>query len=492
MRPTDERGALAMNGARQRHLIGGEEVDSVESFEDRSPIDGRVVAQVARGGTAEVDAAVDAANEAFQAWRELGPHGRGQLLDRLAATIVEHNDELAWLETLDNGSLLLGNTKRVIARGAHNIQFFADWARNMSSEVISGETNDNHVRYEPSGVAALIVPWNAPFMLGTWKIGPALAAGSTVVVKPPEWAPLTLGLLGRLALDAGIPPGVLNVVQGLGEEAGAAMVAHPGVRRISFTGSPQTASLIAAAAAPNLTPLSFELGGKSPFLIFADADLDAAAREICAQFVNAGQVCLAGTRLIVDASVADNLFDRVLAAMPSFPVGDPRELSTRVGPLIHEDHFARVKGFVDRALASGATARLGGHAHPFGPLWFEPTILADVSQDDEIVQSEVFGPVLTWQTFTSEETAVAMANSTAYGLAATLFTTDAERIRRVGAALVAGTVWVNSFFVRDLASPFGGARRSGIGREGGTWSFDFFCDVKNLSIRRPPSPRAMG
>lgn len=484
MTARDQRRTVELGQFPTRHLIGGEEVDSDQSFTDFSPIYGSLIANIARGGQTEVDAAVQAAHTAFPAWAALGPQGRGQLLDRLAISILDHNDELARLETLDNGSLLLGNAKRVIKRGAHNIQFFADWARGLTGEVISGESNDNHVRYEPSGVAALIVPWNAPFMLGTWKIGPALAAGNTVVVKPPEWAPLTLGLLGRLALEAGIPPGVLNVVQGIGEEAGAALVAHPGISRISFTGSPETASVIAAAAAPNLTPLSFELGGKSPFLIFADADLDAAAREICGQFVNAGQVCLAGTRLIVEHSVADALFDRVLATLPNFPVGDPLDFSTRIGPLIHEDHFARVKGFVDRALQDGAEAKLGGSPHSFGPLWFEPTILVGVSQDSEIVQNEVFGPVLTWQTFTAEEQAIAMANDTVYGLAATVYTTDSARIERVGAALVAGTVWVNSFFVRDLASPFGGARRSGVGREGGTWSFDFFCDVKNLSIKR--------
>jgi acyl-CoA reductase-like NAD-dependent aldehyde dehydrogenase len=410
---------------------------------------------------------------------------RREILDRLAKSIIEHNDDIARLETVDNGSLLLGNTKRVIRRGAHNIQFFADWARQLRPDVIAGERNDNHVRYDPAGVAALIVPWNAPFMLGTWKIGPALAAGDTVVVKPPEWAPLTLGFLGRLALDAGMPPGVLNIVQGIGEDAGAALVAHPGISRISFTGSPETATLIAVAAAPNLTPVSFELGGKSAFLVFADADLDAAAREICGQFVNAGQVCLAGTRLLVDSRIADDLFERVLETLPKFPVGDPLDVTTRVGPLIHRDHFTRVQGFVDRALGSGAHPMLGGRPHPRGGLWFEPTILGDVAQESEIVQNEVFGPVLTWQTFTTESEAIEMANDTPYGLAATLYTHDAERIERVGGALVAGTVWVNSFFVRDLAAPFGGSKRSGIGREGGTWSFDFFCDVKNLSVRRP-------
>lgn len=466
------------------HVIGGRVIGSSSRLEVHSPIDGSRLADVAAGSAADVDSAVEAANDAFPAWAALGPNGRGELLDALARRIVEHNDQLALVETLDNGSLLLGNAKRVIKRGARNIAFFADWARTLHHDVIEGDDNDNRVCYEPSGTSALIVPWNAPFMLGTWKIGPALAAGNTVVVKPPEWAPLSLGLLAQLALEVGIAPGVLNVVQGTGEVAGAALVAHPGVNRISFTGSPETARHIASAAAQNLTPLSFELGGKSPFLIFADADLDAAAREICAQFVNAGQVCLAGTRLLVEQSVESDLLERVRATLPSFPVGDPRELPTRVGPLIHREHFDRVKGFVDRALAAGAEPLIGGGSHPFGELWFEPTILTSLRQDSEVVQNEVFGPVLTWQTFTDEDQAIALANDTRYGLAATIYTTDAARADRVGAALVAGTVWVNSFFVRDLASPFGGARMSGIGREGGTWSFDFFCDVKNLSIKR--------
>jgi 5-carboxymethyl-2-hydroxymuconic-semialdehyde dehydrogenase len=466
------------------HLIGGRPVASPDTFEVRSPIDGSLLGEVARGGAADIEAAVRAAREAFPAWAALGPEGRGVLLDALAARIRERNDDLAAVETADNGSLLLGNVKRVIARGAHNISFFSDWARTLAHPPIHGDETDDRVAYDPAGVCALIVPWNAPFMLGTWKIGPALAAGNTVVVKPPEWAPLTLRLLADLALDVGIPPGVLNVVQGIGEEAGAALVSHPDVDRISFTGSPDTGRAIAAAAAANLTPCSFELGGKSPFVVFADADLDDVARTICGQFVNAGQVCLAGTRVLVEDDVADDLLERVLATLPSFPLGDPRELSTRVGPLIHPEHHARVSGFVERALAGGARPLVGGRPSDVGPLWFEPTILTDVDRHDEIVRQEVFGPVLTWQTFDAEAEAIDMANDTAYGLAAMVYTSDVDRADRVSARVRAGTVWVNCFFVRNLASPFGGIGESGVGREGGTWSFDFYCDVKNISVRR--------
>lgn len=466
------------------HLFGGRRVGGGEGLPVSSPIDGTHLAEIPRGGDEEVAAAVAAAREAFPTWARMGPEGRGVVLDRLAELILARVDDIALVETHDNGSLIVGNRRNVIPRGARNISFFAEWARRRLGQVIEGTSTRDRVRYDPAGVAALIVPWNAPFMLGTWKIGPALAAGNTVVVKPPEWAPLTLSLLGDLALEAGVPPGVLNIVHGIGEEAGAALVGHPDIDRISFTGSTETGSFIGGVAGRNLVPVSMELGGKSPFLVFGDADLEAAARTASRQFVNAGQVCLAGTRLLVEEGVADQFLDLVRAETERLPVGDPRVESTRIGPLITPEHFDRVDGFVRRALAGGATPLLGGGPHPFGDLYYRPTILGEVAQDSEIVQHEVFGPVLTFQTFSDEEEAVTLANGTSYGLAAMVYTRDEARAERVAAAVVAGTVWVNCFFVRELASPFGGARRSGIGREGGTWSFDFYCDVKNVSVRR--------
>jgi acyl-CoA reductase-like NAD-dependent aldehyde dehydrogenase len=466
------------------HLIGGVRVGGGAPIPVHSPIDGSYLGDIPNGGQTEVQAAVRAARQAFPGWAALGPDGRGRLLDRFADLIQEHELELGRVGTAENGALLPQAPSRGRPRAAENIAVFANWARHLRHELITGLVVDNQVHWEPAGVAALIVPWNAPLMLGTWKIGPALAAGNTVVVKPPEWAPYALSMVGELALDAGIPPGVLNIVQGLGEDTGAALVALPDVDRISFTGSPDTARLIAAAAAPNLTPLSFELGGKSPFLVLEDADLGLAARHVTMQFANAGQVCLAGTRLLVHSAVVDELIERVIEHMPQMVVGDPREPGTRIGPLIHPQHFARVQGFVERALAQGARPIFGGRPHPRGGLYFEPTLLDNVRQDAEIVQREVFGPVLTLQTFDDEDEAVELANGTHYGLAAILFSRDSWRAHRVGARLVAGTVWVNCYFQRDLAAPFGGARQSGIGREGGTWSFDFFCDVKNLSIRR--------
>jgi acyl-CoA reductase-like NAD-dependent aldehyde dehydrogenase len=466
------------------HWIGGERVESGDCFAVDSPIDGTRLAEVARGGTPEVDAAVGAARDAFPAWAALGPEGRAPVLRRLAEQILEHADDLAAVETCDNGSLLIGNRRGTVPRAALNVSFFAERALELTGETIPSEHVTNHVRYEPSGVAALITPWNAPLMLTTWKLGPALAAGSTVVVKPPEWAPLSCSLLADLGARAGLPPGVLNVVQGIGEEAGAALAAHPDVARISFTGSTDTARQVGASAARNLCPVSFELGGKSPLLVFADADLDAAAQTIVLQYMNAGQVCLAGTRIFVEAAVEPELRDRVADGVSKWVVGDPREPTTRMGPLITREHFECVSGFVERAKQAGARVEWGGGRHPAGELYFEPTLLTGVEPDMEIFRREVFGPVLCWQAFADEAEAIALADDQDYGLAATLFTRSEARAQRVAARITSGTTWVNCYFVRELEAPFGGARNSGIGREGGRFSFDFFCDVKNVAVRK--------
>lgn len=463
------------------HYIGGKRIASNRTFPVHSPIDGSHLANIAAGGMEDVDAAVEAARAAFPQWAALGPKKRGEILRRFAQGILERGSDLAAVETMDNGSLLATNQQRMIPRAAHNIEFFAARAEKLGERIDSAQVT-NVVRYDPAGVAALITPWNGPLMLTTWKVGPALAAGNTIVVKPPEWAPLTCSMLADIATEAGVPEGVLNVVQGIGEEAGAALVAHPDVDRISFTGSTDTARVIGQAAARNLTPVSFELGGKSPFIVFADADLDAAAKTVGTQYFNAGQVCLAGTRVLVEAKIADNFLSRVAEAVSSMRVGDPRVAGTQIGPLITKEAFDRVAGFVDRALAAGAEPVWGARPHDFGDLYFAPTMLRGVRQDMEIVQREVFGPVLTWQTFDDEEELIGLANDTSYGLAAMVFTRNEERAERISARVVAGTVWVNCFFIRDLAAPFGGARESGIGREGGNWSMDFYCDVKNVAM----------
>ncbi|MGH3242808.1 MAG: aldehyde dehydrogenase family protein, partial [Spirillospora sp.] len=309
---------------------------------------------------------------------------------------------------------------------------------------------------------------------------PALAAGNTVVLKPAEWTPLTASLLADITAEVGLPDGVFNVVQGYGAEVGGPLTAHPGVNRISFTGSVPTARTIAAVAAPNLTPMSLELGGKSPLLVFADADLDLAVDLAVEQYDNAGQVCLAATRLLVESSIADEFTARFVEKASRITQGDPRDEATGIGPQIHRRHLERVDGFVQRAKDAGARALIGGGPNEeLGGLYYRPTLFTGAQDGAEILTEEVFGPVLTLQTFDTEEQAVAMANGTRFGLAATLATGDPERARRVTERLVAGTVWVNCFFVRDLQAPFGGSRQSGVGREGGDWSFDFYCDLKN-------------
>ena len=465
-----------------RHWIGGERVSSADTFDDLSPIDGTVLGQVARGQAAEVDAAVAAAREAFPGWARLGPQGRGEILGRVADLVEARLEEFAQLETRDNGSLLRSHRRGVMPRVAMNIRFFAEYAVNdLKHPEFETRGHTNVVSWDPAGVAAIITPWNAPLMLATWRIGPALASGDTVVLKPPEWAPLTASLFAEVTAEAGMPPGVFNVVQGIGTEAGAALAGHPGVSRICFTGSVPTAKAVARAAADNLTPLSFELGGKSPTIVMEDADLGIAAEIAAEQYDNAGQVCLAGTRLLVHESIAQEFAERLAAKVREIRQGDPREEFTDLGPQIHPVHLERVAGFVERAKADGAQVAFGGErVEPVaGGFYYAPTLITGAAPGSEILTSEVFGPVLTMQTFSTEDEAIALANNTDYGLAATLVCGDRPRAERIAGQLVAGTVWVNCFFVRDLRAPFGGSRKSGIGREGGVWSFDFYADVKN-------------
>ncbi|OKJ09152.1 aldehyde dehydrogenase [Kitasatospora sp. CB01950] len=460
-----------------RHWIGGQRVASAAAFTDHSPIDGSVLGEIARGAAAEADAAVAAATAAFPAWAATPRAERARLLHAIADGVERRLEDLAAVETADNGALLRSHRRGVMPRVAHNFRFFADRLLTLDHEDFDTRGHTNHISWDPAGPCVLITPWNAPLMLATWKVAPALAAGNTVVLKPAEWTPLTASLLADIAAEAGLPAGVLNVVQGLGSEIGDALTSHPDVRRISFTGSVPTAKHIAASAAPQLTPLSLELGGKSPLLVFADADLDLAAALAVEQYDNAGQVCLAATRLLVEESVAEEFTRRFVEKAAQLTQGDPREEATDLGPNIHPRQLEKIDGFVRRAIAAGARAVIGGTR--LEGQYYTPTLLTDVAQDSEIVQEEVFGPVLTLQTFRDEAEAVRLANDTRFGLAATLATGSRERAERVTGQLVAGTVWVNCFFVRDLRAPFGGSRHSGVGREGGTWSFDFYCDVKN-------------
>lgn len=463
------------------HWIGGERVASATTFDDISPIDETVIAEVARGGVTEANAAVDAAAAAFPSWAATPPAERARLLHRVADLVEERIEQLAIVETTDNGALLRSHLRGVMPRVAHNFRFFAEYLTDhLMHPDFETRGHTNHVSWDPSGPALLITPWNAPLMLATWKVAPALAAGCTVILKPAEWSPLTASLLADITAEAGIPAGVFNVVQGFGEDVGPTLTGHPGVERISFTGSVPTAKLIAASAAANLTPCSFELGGKSPMIVFADCDMESAVANAVEQYDNAGQVCLAGVRLLVEESIRDEFIARFVEKASTLRQGDPRDLTTDIGPQISREHLDRIDGFVQRARADGAEAVIGGGRNDdLGGLFYRPTLFVGARPGSEILTEEVFGPVLTLQTFSSEDEAIELANGTDFGLAGVLFTGSPERAERVSSQMVAGTVWVNCFFVRDLRAPFGGSRLSGVGREGGTWSFDFYCDVKN-------------
>jgi acyl-CoA reductase-like NAD-dependent aldehyde dehydrogenase len=465
------------------HFIGGKRVPSDRTFEVRSPLDWDwKLAEVSRGDALIADRAIAAAVDAFPRWSALSPPERADHLHRLADLIDENIDDLATVECVDMAMLLESLQARVIHRGAENFRNYADLAAGYEGRKWSSKGTDNFVQRMPAGPAVIITPWNAPWLLSTWKLAPALAAGNPVILKPAEWAPLSASLLADLATEAGLPPGVLNVVQGIGEEVGAALVGDRRVRRISFTGSPETARHIGVAAARNIVPFTAELGGKGPLVVFADSDLDAAAKKAAGQYDDSGQVCLAGTRLLVEESVAAEFLDLFHTYTDKHVLGDSRNPATTISPMIHPAHLARVEGFVSRARENGDRIVRGGDRWKEAGLWYEPTLIEPKDNYSEVVQREIFGPVLTFQTFPDEREAIALANSTEYGLSGIVYTGSEERAHRVGSAIRAGTVWVNTFLVRDLTAPFGGCRISGIGREGGDYAIDFHSDLKTLQI----------
>ncbi len=465
------------------HLIGGQWVGSESTFATNSPSDwdGGPLAQVARGDASTAKAAVGAAVEGFNAWSGFSVVERAEVLYRLADLIEARNEEIAMVESLDMGFLYESMKLRLVARGALNFRTYADLIVEHQERVWDAKNQKHIIQRMPAGPAVVITPWNAPFMLSTWKLAPALAAGNSIIHKPAEWSPLSAALLAELTLEAGFPPGAYNLVQGIGEQVGAALVSDDRVRRITFTGSPETARHIGHAAAENLVPFTAELGGKGPLIVFADSDLHAAAHRAAWQFDDSGQVCLAGTRLLVQESVRDEFLTKFHEFADALVLGDSRDAATDIAPMVHPDHRAAVHGFVQRARANGDTIVRGGQPRA-DSLHYEPTLIEPASNNSEVVQREIFGPVLTFQTFADEAEAIELANSTPYGLSALVFTTSAERAERVGRALRCGLVWVNTFLVRDLTAPFGGTGISGIGREGGDHALEFHSDLKTLMI----------
>ncbi len=470
------------------HLIGGKRIAygdaTFPTFNpcawDATPTP---IGHVARGTAADADAAIAAAEAAFPGWAALSPEERRVPMHRLAELIERDIARLARVEATDMAMRHESLLARVLPRTARNFRVYADMAVAHAERTWDSNGTANRIIRMPAGPAVVITPWNAPIMLSSWKVAPALAAGNTVILKPAEWSPLSACLLADLIIEAGFPPGVFNIVQGLGKEVGAALVQDVRVRRVSFTGSPETGRAIGEAAARNITPFTAELGGKAPLVVFADADIDAAAKKAAGQYDDSGQVCLAGTRLIVDQSIVEDFLARFHAYTDAHILGDAFDDATTVTPSIHGDHMARIEGMVDRARAEGHTIVRGGHRWKPDRLWYAPTLIRPHDNNAEIVQREVFGPVLCLQTFADEAEAVKLANSTRYGLSAILYTSDAVRAERVGRAVRAGTVWVNCFLIRDLSAPFGGTGISGIGREGGEYALEFHADLKTLQIK---------
>lgn len=464
------------------HFIGGERISSRETFETRCPFEwDNVLGHIARGDAQTANLAVSAAEKAFPAWAALSPEARAKHLNRLADVIEEHTEEIAIAESMDMGMLLESMRKRLVNRAALNFRNYAALASEHEERVWASKGTQNRVIRMPAGPAVIITPWNAPFMLSTWKCAPALAAGNTVILKPAEWSPLSASLLGDMIEKAGIPEGVFNIVQGFGAEVGAALVSDPRVKRISFTGSVPTSRIIGKAAAENIVPFTAELGGKGPLMVFADCDLDAAAKKAAWQYDDSGQICMLGSRLLVEESIKDEFLTKFHAYVDTHVMGDSRKTDTTMAAMIHPTHVERVMGFIERAREAGDVIVRGGNR--VGETnWVEPTLIFPRDNQSEVVQSEIFGPVLTFQTFTSEEEAIALANSTEFGLAAMIYTGDAGRAGRVGRAVRAGQVWVNTFLVRDLTAPFGGIGHSGIGREGGHYALEFHADLKTLQI----------
>ena len=468
------------------HIIDGVEVESVDGarMDSVDPFTREPWAQVALGGRADAALAVAAARRAFDEgpWPRMGYEKRQTLLHRLADLMEEHAEELALADTHDMGKPI-AQARHDVARSAWNFRFFADHARMTAAEAYPMDSGHHaYSKFGPAGVVSAIAPWNFPLMLETWKVAPALAWGNTVVLKPAEDTPVSAVVLGRLAIEAGFPPGVLNVVQGFGpDSAGAELTENVDVDRITFTGESGTGRIIGGIAAARLCPVSLELGGKGANIVFADAELDNAVDwAVQAIFRNAGQVCLAGSRLYVQRDVYDEFLHRFVQAAEALRIGDPTDPTTEFGPLASAEHYAKVSGYVDSIEDDGGKVLTGG----LGDGWFvRPTIVVDAPVEARVCREEIFGPVVVVHPFDTEAEAVALANDTRYGLNAMLFTENLSRAHRVAEALKAGTVWVNCFFIRDLRAPFGGVGDSGVGREGGSFSREFFTEPKAVVMQ---------
>jgi acyl-CoA reductase-like NAD-dependent aldehyde dehydrogenase len=477
-----------LRGAPKQLLIGGKwtAAKSGKTFESINPANEEVLAVVAEGDEADIDEAVKAARKAFDEgkWPSMGPHQRTRLLLKIADLIEQHADELTTLETLDNGVPLMV-TQGMVTGAVETFRYYAGWPTK-----VYGETNPsdpsmfNYTLREPVGVCGQIIPWNGPLAMAAWKIAPALACGNTVILKPAEQTPLTALRLGELLLEAGVPEGVVNIVTGFGETAGAAISAHPDIDKVAFTGSTEVGKLILQASAGNLKRVSLELGGKSPNVIFADADLQKALPASMAAFcAMSGQVCAAGTRIFVEQGFHDEFVDQLAKVTASIKPGDPLAPGTFMGPLVSKDQFDRVKSYLEVGKKEGAKVAIGGDTGSGKGYFVNPTIFTGVKNNMRIAREEIFGPVAAVIPFKDENDAVLQGNDTTYGLAAAVWTRDISRAHKVARALKAGTVWVNTYLELDVGSPFGGYKQSGIGRELGKHSIDLYTQVKSVFVR---------
>ena len=469
-------------------LIGGQWVEarSGRTFETFNPATGEVLAHVAEGDRADIDQAVAAARKAFETgpWPDMSPSERGRLMWKLSDLIEQHHQELAELETLDNGKPLLFSRIVDVPTAVDVFRYMAGWATKVEGNTIPISARGKYFAYtlrDPVGVVGQIIPWNFPLIMASWKLAPALAVGCTCVLKPAEQTSLTALRLGELIQKAGFPDGVVNIVPGFGETAGAALAAHPDVDKIAFTGSTEVGKLIARAATENLKKVSLELGGKSPNVVFADADLKAAIPgSASAIFFNQGQICTAGSRLFVHKSIFDKVIEGVAEETTKFSVGPGINPSTNLGPLVSKEQLARVCGYLDSGAKEGAKAIVGGHRIGSTGYFVEPTILVDVKPHMKVVREEIFGPVVTAIPFSDPDEVVKFANDTIYGLASAVWTRDIGKAHRIAAKLRAGTVWLNCYNVFDPALPFGGYKQSGWGRESGHAALELYTQTKSV------------
>ena len=479
----------ALHGQRIGNLIGGRFVESASTLDDVSPATGAVLARIPRSGAAEVDAAVAAARGAAAGWGATPAGDRAAVLERLADAVEARSGALAALESADTGKPVSLAARMDIPRAVANLRFFAGAIRHTATECHEGPGALNYTTRRPVGVAGLITPWNLPLYLLTWKVAPALAAGNAIVAKPSELSPLTAHALAELAVEVGLPPGVLNVVHGLGGEAGQALAAHPDVGVVSFTGGTATGARVAATAAPRFAKVSLELGGKNATVVFADADLDAAIEGAArAAFTNTGQVCLCGSRILVERPVYDRVVAGLVARTRALRVGDPADPATEVGALISLAHRDKVEGYLSLAQQEGGQLLCGGERPALPPpldggAFLTPAVIGGLAPSCRVATEEIFGPVVTVHPFDTDEEALRIANGTRYGLSASVWTRDLTRAHAFSAALDVGMVWVNTWLLRDLRVPFGGAKDSGVGREGGRWSLELFSEARNVCIK---------